>query len=133
MHWFRSHKLKLASLALFALACHFVLAFGHIHRSRLFGAGGNWVSAIVAVTEPAQSATRAELPGVPGQPDPGSLANDFCAICASISLTSAVFLSDAPTPLSDVAFSVVLHRSFGAAPVQSINLFHFDARGPPLA
>jgi hypothetical protein len=129
MHWFRSHKLRLASLALFALACHFVLSFGHIHRHRLSSTRGNWVSVTVAA-EPARSATPAEVPNGPRGPD---ARNDFCAICASISLTAAVVLSDAPTLLSDLAFSVVLHRSFGAAPARLINLFHFDARGPPLA
>jgi hypothetical protein len=133
MHWFRSHKLKLASLALFELACLLVLSFGHIHPHRLSSTRGNWVFAALTAAEPAHNATSAEVRGGPSPSDPDSLANGFCAICASISLTGAVVLSDAPTLLSDVAFSAVLHRSFGAAPTRSIDLFHFDARGPPLA
>ena len=42
MRWFRSHRLKVASLALFALVCQFVLSFGHVHLDRFAGNSSNW-------------------------------------------------------------------------------------------
>ena len=49
MRWFRSHKLKVASLALFALTCQFVLSFGHVHLDRFAGNAANWAVAGKAV------------------------------------------------------------------------------------
>jgi hypothetical protein len=130
MYWFRSHKFKLASLALFALACHFVLAFGHNHPHPLASKHNNSVYAAVGAAETARRVTL-EVPNGPGRSDPGSLGDGFCAICASISLASAVVISDAPSLPVDVLFLEQLRLPFVAAPARSTSLFHFEARGPP--
>jgi hypothetical protein len=131
MYWFRSHKLKLASLALLALACQFVFSFGHIHLHPLASKRSNWVHTAVAAAEVAQRATLAEVPAGSGRTDPGSLGDGFCAICASISLAGAAVISNAPNLPFDILFIEQLDLPFVAAPAQLVDLFHFEARGPP--
>jgi hypothetical protein len=48
MLWFRSHRVKVASLALFALTCQFVLSFGHVHLNGFASQGSNWAIAAAA-------------------------------------------------------------------------------------
>jgi hypothetical protein len=135
MRWFRSHRLKVASLALFALACQFVLAFGHVHLDRFPGTG-NWAIAAVAgkaVAAPAGKVTIADLPTSPRQKNPSGLGDDFCAVCASISLAGALVVPTAPTLLPGVSFFKELRWSFAATQARSIDRFHFNARGPPTA
>jgi hypothetical protein len=136
MRWFRSHRLKVASLALFALACQFVLAFGHVHLDRFPGNSGNWaISAAAAkmVAVPAGKVAIADLPTSPRQKNPSGLGDDFCAICASISLAGALVVPTAPTLLPGVSFFKELQWSFAATQARSIDHFHFNARGPPTA
>jgi hypothetical protein len=135
MRWFRSHRLKIASLALFALACQFVLAFGHVHLDRFAGTG-NWSIAAVAgkaAAAPAGKVTIADLPTSPRQKNPSGLGDDFCAICANISLAAALVVPTAPTLLPGVSFFKELQWSFAATQARSIDHFHFNARGPPTA
>ena len=135
MWWFRSQKLKSASLVLFALACQFAFAFGHVHLDRSAGTS-NWVIAAAlgkAIAAPAGKVTSADLPTSPRQKSPSSLGHDFCAICASISLAGAVIVQDAPTLLPGISFSKELHWSFAATRAASIDHFRFNARGPPTA
>ena len=48
MRWFRSHSFGLTSVALLALACQFVLSFGHIHLDRTAGfSSGRAIAAAV--------------------------------------------------------------------------------------
>src|ERR1700722_6510568 len=95
MRWFRSHRLKVASLALFALTCQFVLSFGHVHLDRF---AGNWaVAAGKAVATPGK-VTLADLPTSPRQKNPSGLGDDFCAICANISLAGAALAPTAAAP-----------------------------------
>jgi hypothetical protein len=132
MRFFRSHRFKVASLALFALACQFVLAFGHVHLDRVAGNSSNW--AVAAVTEKAVAAANvmsADLPLSPLQKDPSGLGDDFCAICASISL--ALVIPATQTVLPAISFFKELRWSFAATEAPSIDHFHFSARGPPPA
>jgi hypothetical protein len=136
MRWFRSHRLKVVSLALFALTCQFVLAFGHVHLDR--SAGNSSILAIAAaagksVAAPAGKVAVADLPTSPGKKNPSGVADDFCAICASISLAAALVVPNAPTLLARISFFEELHWSFAAAQVRSIDHFHLNARGPPTA
>ena len=101
MRWFRSYRLKLASLALFALTCQFVLSFGHIHLNRFAGNAGNWALAVTAGTAVAGTpgkVTLADLPTSPRQKNTSGLGDDFCAICANINLAGALIAPTAPTP-----------------------------------
>jgi hypothetical protein len=136
MRWFRSHRFEVASLALFALACQFVLGFGHVHLDRLAGNSSNWAIAAAAgkaVAAPVGKVSSADLPTSPRQKSPSGLGHDFCAICANISLAGALFVPDAPTLLPGISFSEKLHWSFAATRAASIDHFHFNARGPPVA
>jgi hypothetical protein len=136
MRWFRSHRLKVASLALFALTCQFVLAFGHVHLDRSAGSSSILTIAAAAgkaVAAPAGKGTITDVPTSPGKKNPSGLADDFCAICASISLAAALVVPNAPTLLTRISFFEELHWSFAAAQVRSIDHFHLNARGPPTA
>src|ERR1700722_965367 len=113
MRWFRSRRLKVASLALFALTCQFVLSFGHVHLDRFAGRVGNWAVAAAAgkaVAAAPGKGTLAYLPTSPREKNPRGLGDDFCAICASINLTGA--LAATPMLLPGVSFYKELHWSF---------------------
>jgi hypothetical protein len=132
MRWFRSHRLKVASLALFALVCQFVLSFGHVHLDRFAGNSSNWAVAAAAGKAVAVSAgkvTIADLPTSPRQKSPTGLGDDFCAICANIGL--ALVVPTGPALLPEISFYKELHWSFVATQARSIDHFHFNARGPP--
>jgi hypothetical protein len=136
MRWFRSHRLKVASLALFALACQFVLSFGHVHLDRSTGNTSHWAIAAAAgkaVAAPVGKVTSADLPASPGKKNPSGLGDDFCAICANISLAAALVVPNAPTLLAGILPFEQLHWSFGVERARSNDRFHFNARGPPTA
>ncbi len=136
MQWFRSRRLKVASLALFALTCQFVLSFGHVHLDRLSGNSIYWAVATAAgeavATVPGK-VTLADLPTSPRQKNPSGLGEDFCAICASISLAGALLAPIALTLLPELSIFKELHWSFAATQAQSIDPIYFHARGPPVA
>jgi hypothetical protein len=125
MRWFRSQKLKVASLALFALTCQFVLSFGHVHVNRF---ASNW-----AIAAAAGKVALPDLPVSPSQKNPSGLGDDFCAICASINLAGALLAPTVPTLLPGISFYKELHWSLVATQAQSIGHIHFNARGPPVA
>jgi hypothetical protein len=136
MRWFRSHRLKVAALALFALTCQFVLSFGHVHLNRFAGNAGNWALAAgvgVAVAGTPGKVTLADLPTSRRQKNPDRLADDFCAICANIDLAGALVAPNAPTLLPGVSVYKELHWSLLATQAESIHHIHFNARGPPVA
>jgi hypothetical protein len=136
MRWFRSHRLEVASLALFALACQFVLSFGHVHLNRFAGNADNWALAAAAgkaVAGTPGKVTLADLPTSPGQKNPDRLADDFCAICANINLAGALLPPTAPALVFGISVYKELHWSLVATQAQSIDRIHFNARGPPVA
>ena len=135
MQWFRSHRFKVASLALFALTCQFVLSFGHVHLN-FAGQASSWAIAAAAgkaVAAAPGKVTLADLPTSPRQKNPSGLGEDFCAICASINLAGALLAPTAPTLLPEISFYKELHWSLIATQAQSIDHIHFNARGPPVA
>jgi hypothetical protein len=134
MRWFRSHSFALTSLALFALACQFVLSFGHVHLDRTAGfSAGRLIAAAVdsVITAPAGKVTHAVQPTSPRERNPESLGDDFCAICANISLAAAVILPIVLLLLVGTASSETLIWSFTATRAASTVYVHFKARGPP--
>jgi hypothetical protein len=136
MRWFRSYRLSVASLALFALACQFVLAFGHVDLGRSAGNSNDWVVAATAgkaVSAAASIVASADLPLSPRQNKPGEPGDDFCAICASIGLTGALVIPGTPAVPPGISFFKQLHWSFAATAASSIDHFYFSARGPPRA
>ncbi len=136
MQWFRSQKLKLAALALFALTCQFVLSFGHVHFNRFADQASNWAIAAgagKAIAAAPGKITLADLPASPRQKNPSGLGEDFCAICASIKLAGALVPPTAPTLLPGIPFYKEFYWSLVASRAQSIDHIHFNARGPPVA
>lgn len=135
MQWFRSHRLRIGSLALFALACHFAVTFGHVHLEQSAGALlAAAEQAVPAVVVPAVAKiAAADQPSAPGHHGPGRLRNDYCAVCAGIGLAGAMLLPGAPSVLTWQSVSARLQWAFAPTVAVSAGYFHFDARGPPLA
>ena len=124
MAWFRSNRGVVAWVAFFALACQLVLSFGHVHASK---SGGG--SLAFAALETGQ-ATADDAPWSP-QKKPGGFADDFCAICASISLASTLILPILAIILTPRLFTKILPWSLAANEPTSFDHRPFGARGPP--
>jgi hypothetical protein len=117
-----------ARLALFALAVHFVLSFGHVHSDVLSHQLG---TAIAAAME--SDADPARGSGQPAHPYRGSTAHDFCALCASLNLLGSLILPDASPPVMLPDFDRVQFRH-GLASIPSRPFRSFsEARAPPSA
>ena len=122
MHWFRS-RLRLSScLALFALACQLVLAFGHVHVD---GAVGHASARIEAAGGTASA---------PASNDTPDVADDYCAICAFIHLAGALVPAELPPSLSLPVVFARWHPDPAAAQELPISTpAYFAARAPPVA
>jgi hypothetical protein len=133
MRWFRSHRFEVVSLALFALACQFLLGFGHVHLDRLPANSSKWTIAAIekSVSAPTGKIT-SDVPAAPRHKSRTGLGEDFCAICAGINLAGAVAVPNPPT-LPEVSFFKILHWSFATTQARSVDHIHFNARGPPIA
>ena len=123
MRWFRSNGGGVAWLAIFALACQFVLTFGHIHTGNV-----GVISAALAI-----SADGPDVPFSPPQKTPAGLARDFCAVCNHVGLASALVLPVSPRLFPPISFIRELRWPWVAIWFASRDHFHFNARGPPHA
>ena len=101
MRWFRANKTLCSRLALFALAVQFVLAFGHIHRDDIYGSARP-TAAMAAVPDGSQP-----LPANHPANHPAKHGDDYCAICATVSLLGNSFAAAAPTlPLPSASYAI---------------------------
>jgi hypothetical protein len=124
MRWFRANRILGSRLALLALAVQFIVAFGHIHRDDIYGPAR--VAAAIA----------APVPGG-GQPLPGDQptkhGDDYCAICAAMSLLGNSFVAAAPAlPLPSASHAIEQFDRVAAvfiAPRRAA----FQSRAPPAA
>jgi hypothetical protein len=123
MVWFRTNRGVVAWLALFALACQFALSFGHIHIHK--SGASLTAQVVVEATDPA-----ADVPSPP-QKKPVGLADDFCAVCANISLAGALILPILALLLTSGLFTNALPWSLAAHQPASFGHRSFSARGPP--
>jgi hypothetical protein len=122
MRWFRSNRGGVAWVAVFALACQFLLSFGHVHLGKYSGGPVTWMAA--------DSAAPIALPSSP-QDTPTALPDDFCAICANLGLASALLVPDSPIVVIPGSFAQVLPwfpATIVRAPFDHLPL---GARGPP--
>jgi Protein of unknown function (DUF2946) len=123
MRWF-ANKTFGSRLALLALAVQFVLAFGHIHRDDIYGPA----RAAAAITAP--------VPGG-GQPLPGDHptkhSDDYCAICATVSLLGNSFVAVAPSLLLPAASHAIEQFDRVAAIFIAPRRAAFQSRAPPAA
>lgn len=124
MRRFRSNRGRIAWLAFFALACQFVLSFDHLHLGKT-GTGAAW-AALARIT-----ADAGQVPGT-APPMRSGTADEYCSVCASISLAGLVLVSVALALLAPVLFARQLPWPDANVRPVSIEHFLFSARGPPL-
>ena len=124
MRWFRANKTFGGRLALLALAVQFVLAFGHIHRDDIYGSAR--VSAAIAAPVPGDSQP---LPGN----HPAKHGDDYCAICATMSLLGNSFVAAAPPLPLPAASHAIEQFDRVAAIFIAPRRAAFQSRAPPTA
>jgi hypothetical protein len=125
MRWFRSNGGRVAWLAYFALACQFVLTFGHVHL-----ASTGAVPSALAITIDATGGSAA-LPSAPARKAPVGLARDICAVCSNISLANALVLPVPPVSIPPTSFVQELQWPPEAVGLLPRDHVYFHARGPP--
>jgi hypothetical protein len=115
-------------LALFALACQFLLSFGHVHLLGSFNGGPpTWAAAADG-----GDSSPAISPSSPRK-SPAGLPGDFCAICASINLAGTLVVPESPVIAAPTPSIQILPWSLAALEPTSFDHLLFDARGPPKA
>jgi hypothetical protein len=125
MNWLRSNRGRVAVVALFALACQLVLSFGHVHLQK-----AETVSGAVSVALGNGSSSAGVPPAAPHN-GPSGLADDFCAICASINLAGTLVIPATPTVLPPNYVFRRPSQQLRSVELASIDHWFFDARGPP--
>ena len=124
MRWFRANRILGSRLALFALAVQFVLAFGHVHHDDIYGFARPAAAIAAAVSGDSQP-----LPAN----HPGKHSDDYCAVCATMSLLGNSFVAAAPAlPLPAVSHAIEQLDRVAAifiAPRRAA----FQSRAPPAA
>jgi hypothetical protein len=125
MRSLRSNAGGMVWLALFALACQLMLSFGHVHLGKS-NAGTAWAAPAAADNTPVKTPVK-NAPGPPGTAD------EFCAICANLSLASVVFVPVVLALLAPVLLNAELPWPPADIAPASISHLLFDARGPPAA
>jgi hypothetical protein len=133
MSWFRANRGVAAWLALFALACQLAFSFGHVHLGS-FGVSGLNVAKFsigLAARGAAPAADSAAGTPPPPQRDPARPGDDFCAVCANISLAGALILPVLALILAPGSFTYVLRWSLAASAPALFGHQSFTARGPP--
>jgi hypothetical protein len=98
MRWFRSRRLAVAWMALFALTSHFAHTFGHVHLDR-FADSGLTAGGRLLVAALTRLASSDQLPQR-DKDGPIRLRDGFCAICANVSLAGTVLVSSGPSVLA---------------------------------
>jgi hypothetical protein len=123
MRWVRTNRRCGSWLALAAMALQLVLSFGHLHLDK-FALGS------VAATAAHAKATASKTS--PAQ-HPANDADDYCAICATIHLTTGSFLPEVPplpVPFISQAIEHFDHTTSLFIPRPQTA---FQSRAPPLA
>jgi hypothetical protein len=122
MHRFRNDGRFGSWLALIALAFQLAVSFGHVHLD-----GVRSTSNAAAAGRPTHTAQ--SLPAQqPGDKD------DYCAICASLTLASNSFVPLPPLlPVPLLLSSAIAHIDYGAALLVAPRRLAFQSRAPPVA
>jgi hypothetical protein len=124
MRWFRANRILGSRLALFALAVQFVIAFGHIHREDIYGPARPAAEIAAAVPDGSQP-----LPAN----HPAKHSDDYCAVCATMSLLGNSFVGAAPTLPLPAASHAVEQLDRVAAIFIAPRRTAFQSRAPPAA
>ena len=122
MRWFRTNRIFGGRLALFALAVQFILSFGHVHVHE------RWPQR-VRLRSRACTAVPARRTYAPNKPD----SDDYCAICATISLLSGSVAAVPPQLALPLLSYAVEHVDRVAIAVVMPRRAPFQSRAPPSA
>jgi hypothetical protein len=122
MGWVRLHKRYGAWLAVAAMALQLAVSFGHVH---LHGIGRGAAAAIASVHVKA-------VPQNSGQA-PARDSDDYCPICATISLLGTSFAAAAPLLPLPVVSHAVEHAGRAALAVIVPRSAPYQSRAPPAA
>jgi hypothetical protein len=122
MRWFRRHIGLGSRLALFALAVQLVLSFGHVHVVKLAPASSQAGISLAQVPDQGGAPTRDRHTG----------ANDFCAICATVSLVASSVLPTASSVLPPVWRAHRWPSDVVDTQISFDPFVSFQARAPPL-
>jgi Protein of unknown function (DUF2946) len=128
MRWFRANKTFCSQLALFALAVQFVLAFGHIHHEDIYGSARPATAIAAAVPDGSQP-----LPANHPANHPAKHSDDYCAICAAVSLLGNSFVAAAPSLPLPAASQAIEQVDRVAAIFITPRRAAFQSRAPPAA
>jgi len=124
MRWFRANRILGGRLALLALAVQFVVAFGHIHHDDIYG----FTRTAAAIAAPVPDG---------GQPLPGDQptkhGDDYCAVCATMSLLGNSFVAVAPALPLPPASQAIEQLDRVAAIFIAPRRAAFQSRAPPAA
>jgi len=121
MRWFRMNRIFGGRLALLALAVQFILSFGHVH---VHGIGASAPVVLASVHGSVGAPT-------PAQNKPDS--DDYCAICATVSLLSGSVAATPPQLALPVVSNIVEHADRVAIAVIVSQRAPFQSRAPPQA
>jgi len=127
VNWLRSNGGKISWIAAFALACHFIIAFSHVHIGH-FGVAS---SALMNSTDAGGHSHPGTAPTAPKKRFTHS--PDLCAVCGSINLANALVLQASPGIIQPGSFIQKVSWSLGAVAPATYDHFPFYARGPPRA
>src|SRR6516162_2793372 len=122
MRWAQTRRCG-SWLALAAMALQLVLFFGHIHLEQF--ANGSVIASMTA----SETSSSQQNPAH----HPANEADDFCAICATIHLTSSSFLPEAPLLPVRFASRTIEHFGYFNFTFISPQRAAFQSRAPPLA
>lgn len=122
MRWFRANKRLGGRVALFALALQLVLSFGHIHREDIYGSDRLSAAAAMPAADRSQPADHSSKHG-----------DDYCAICAVMSLLSGAYAAAPPQLAVPLASQVVAHSGRVAIAILAPPRAPFQSRAPPAA
>jgi hypothetical protein len=128
LRWFRQNVRLVGRLALFALAVHMVVSFGHVHLDDVAAA-----SAGMGVAANTVSAAATPGPAHPAHPYQDSAAHDFCTLCANIGLLGSLILPVPSALAASREFDRIRYRYAAATGVSIQPRSSFQARAPPFA
>jgi hypothetical protein len=123
MRWIRANRRIGAWAALFAFALQLTLSFGHVHLDKIAS------SSSLAGSLLTQAASQDNAPASPNR---HTGANDFCAICATISLIASSALPEPARLAPPVVTASAWSHDFSSAIPSSESHFPFQARAPPV-
>jgi hypothetical protein len=113
--------------ALFAVAIHIIVSFGHAHRIDAFRQGEFLPRAAAVIN--GQSAID---PGDPAS-KPIGLAFEYCAICAVINMGASMVPAEAPASAVPAIVSQVRFAPRADSGIRASGHLLFQARAPPFA